>query len=205
MVKKTPSGGGRWAEHPSRSRNGLREKCLLSKSPLGNIVNLWTAVSDTRHRTPPVHTLEKSEGSVLLNNTFQSSWVYTVVVLFATAWTIAHRLPCPSLCPLVCSNSCQLSQWCHPTISSSVVPFSSCLQSFPASGSFPMSWLFASCGQSIEVLASASFLSMNIQDWFPLGWTGWISLQFKGLSRVFSSTTTSKASILWLSAFFMVQ
>ena len=85
MVKKTPSGGGRWAEHPSRSRNGLREKCLLSKSPLGNIVNLWTAVSDTRHRTPPVHTLEKSEGSVLLNNTFQSSWVYTVVVLFATA------------------------------------------------------------------------------------------------------------------------
>ena len=99
------------------------------------------------------------------------------------------RLPFPSPTPGACSNSCPPSQWCHPTISSSVVPFSSCLQSFPASGSFQMSQFFASGGQSIGVSASASVLPMNIQDWFPLGWTGWISLQSKGLSRVFSNTT----------------
>ena len=87
------------------------------------------------------------------------------------------------------TNSCPSSPWCHPTISSSVVPFSFCPQSFPASGSFPMSWLFPSGGQSIGVSASTSVLPMNSQDWFPLGWTGWISLQSKGLSRVFSNTT----------------
>ena len=99
------------------------------------------------------------------------------------------RLPCPSPTPGVCSNSCPLSRWCHPAISSSVVPFSSCLQSSPASGSFPMSQFFASGGQSIRVSALASVLLMNIQDWFPWGWTGCIFLQSKGLSRVFSSTT----------------
>ena len=99
------------------------------------------------------------------------------------------RPPCPSPTPRVYSNSCPLSLWCHPTISSSVIPFSSHLQSFPASGSFQMSQLFTSGGQSIGVSASTSVLPMNIQDWFPLGWTGWISLQSKGLSRVFSSTT----------------
>ena len=98
------------------------------------------------------------------------------------------RLPCPSPSSRVCSNSCQLRQWCHPTISCSVTPFSSYLQSFPASGSFPMSCLFASGGQSIGNSASTSVLSVNIQGWFPLGWTGWISLQSKGLSRVFSTT-----------------
>ena len=92
------------------------------------------------------------------------------------------RLPCPSPTPRACSNSCPSSQWCHPTISPSVVPFSSCLQSFPASGSFPVSPFFASGGQSVGVSASASVLLMNIQDWFPLGWTGLI-LQSKGLSR----------------------
>ena len=97
------------------------------------------------------------------------------------------RPPCPSPSPEVYSNSCPLSQWCHPTISSSVVPFSSCLQSFPASGSFPMSQFFTSGG--IGVSASATVLPMNIQNWFPLQWTGWISLQSKGLSRVFSNTT----------------
>ena len=86
------------------------------------------------------------------------------------------------------SNSCPLHRWCHPTISSPVVPFSSCLQSFPASGSFQMSKLFASGGQSTGVSVSASVLPMNIQDWFHLGWTGWISLQFKGLSSIFSNT-----------------
>ena len=102
------------------------------------------------------------------------------------------RPPCPSPTPGVCSNSCPLSRWCHPTISSSVVPFSFCPQSFPASGSFQMSRLFTSDGQSIGVSASASVLSVNIQDWFPLGLTGWISLKSKGLSRVFSSTTVQK-------------
>ena len=111
------------------------------------------------------------------------------------------RPPCPSWTPGVYSNSCQLSQWCHPTISSSVVPFSSCPQSLPASGSFPMSQFFASGCQSIGVSASVSVLPMSTQDWSPLGWTGWISLQSKGLSRVQHS---SKASILWCSVFLTV-
>ena len=102
------------------------------------------------------------------------------------------RPPCPSPTPGVHPNQCPSSQWCHPTILSSVIPFSSCPQSFPASGSFPMSWLFASGGCSIGVSASASVLLMNIQDWFPLGWTRWISLQSKGLPRVFSNTTAQK-------------
>ena len=102
------------------------------------------------------------------------------------------RPPCPSPTPGVYSNSCPLSWWCHSTILSSVVPFSSSLQSFPASGSFQMSQFFASHGQSIIVSALISVLPMNIQDWFPLGWTGWISLQSKGLSRVFSNTTVQK-------------
>ena len=101
------------------------------------------------------------------------------------------RLPCWSLTPRACSISCLLSQWCHPTVSSSVIPFS-CLQSFPASGSLTMSQLFTSGGQIIGISASASVLPMNIQDWFPLGWTGWISLQSKGLSRVLSNTTVEK-------------
>ena len=102
------------------------------------------------------------------------------------------RLHCPSPTPGVYSNSGPLSQWCHPTISSSVVPFFSHLLSFPASGSFPMIQLFASGGQSIGISASASVLWMNIQDWFPLGLTGLISLQSKGLSRVSSNTTVQK-------------
>ena len=121
------------------------------------------------------------------------------------------RLPCPSLSPWMCSNSSPLSKWCHPTILSSAAPFSSaqthvhpvgdatssyvvsffsCPQSFPESGTFLVSWLFASGGQSIG--ASASVLPMNIQDWFPLGWTGWISLESKGFSRVFSNTAVQK-------------
>ena len=114
------------------------------------------------------------------------------------------RSPCPSPTPKACSNSCPSSQWRHPTILSSVVPFSSCLQSFPGSGSFPVSQLCASGGQSIGVSASASVLPMNIQDWFPLGLTGLISLLPKEFSRVFSSVSL-KASVLWPSAFFMVQ
>ena len=102
------------------------------------------------------------------------------------------RLPCPSPSPGACSNSCPLSHWYHPTIWSSVIPFSSCLQSFPALGYFPMSHFFASGGQSIGASAPASVLPMNIQDWFTLGWTGLISLHSKGLSRVFSNTTVLK-------------
>ena len=102
------------------------------------------------------------------------------------------RLPCPSPTPGVTSNSCPLSQWCHATISSSVFPFSSCLQSFPPSGSFPMSQFFASGSQSIGVSGSTSVLPMNIRDWFPLGRTGWINLLSKGLSRIFSNTTVQK-------------
>ena len=114
------------------------------------------------------------------------------------------RPPCASPPPGAYSNSCPLSPWYHPTISSSVVPFSSHFQSFPASGSFPMSQFFTSGILNIGVSASVSVLLMNIHDWFPLGWTGWISLLSKGLSRVFSNTS-SKASILRHSAFFIVQ
>ena len=111
--------------------------------------------------------------------------------LFATTWLQYARLPCPSPNAGACSNSCPSSRWWHPTISPSVDSFSSCLQSFPASGSFQMGLFFASGGQSIGVSASASVLSMNIQDWFPLGWTDLIPCS-KGLSRVFSNTTVQK-------------
>ena len=111
------------------------------------------------------------------------------------------RHHCPSPTPGVHPNPCPLSQWCYPTISSSVVPFSSCPQSFPASGSFPMSQLFAWDGQSNGVSASTSVLPMNNQDWSPLGWTGWISLQSKGLSRVFSNTTVQKQMVTYSSWF----
>ena len=102
------------------------------------------------------------------------------------------RPPCPLPTPVAYSNSCPLSQWCHPAILPSVIPFSSCPQSLPVSGSFPMSQFFTSGGQRIGVPAAASVLPMNIQDWFPLGWTGWISLQSKAFSRVFSNTTAQK-------------
>ena len=114
------------------------------------------------------------------------------VRLFVTPWTAAARPLCPSPTPGVHPNPCSSSRWCHPTISSSAVPFSSCPQSFPASESFQMSQLFTAGGQSIGVSTSTSVLSMNTQDWFALGWTGWISLQFKGLSRVLSNTTVQK-------------
>ena len=114
------------------------------------------------------------------------------------------RPPCPSPTLGAHPDSCPLGRWCHPTISSSVVPFSSCLQSFPASGSFPISQLFASGGQSIGVSASTSVLPMKTQDWSPLGWTGWISLQPKGLKSLLQHHS-SKASILRRSAFFIVQ
>ena len=124
-----------------------------------------------------------------------SSVQFSRSVLSDSLWPhgLQHtRPPCPSPTPGVHSNSCPLSSWCHPTISSSVVPFSFCPQSFPASGSFQMSQFLVSGGQSIGVSASTSVLPMNTQDWSPLGWTDWISLQSKGLSRVFSNTTGQK-------------
>ena len=127
------------------------------------------------------------------------------VQLFLTHGLQYAGTPCPSPTPGACSNSCPLSQWCHPIISSSVVPFSSCLQSFPSSGSFQMSHVFTSGIQSTGASASASVLPMKIQDWFALGLTSLISLQSKGLSRVFSNTTVQKVSILWCSAVFIVQ
>ena len=126
--------------------------------------------------------------SELVNESVQS-------VILSASWPhgLQHaRLPCPSVTPRAYSNSCPLSRWCHPIISSPVIPFSSCLQSFLASGSYLMSQLFISGGQSIGVWASASVLPMNTQDWSPLGRTGWISLRAKGLSRVFSNTTVQK-------------
>ena len=111
------------------------------------------------------------------------------------------RLPWPSPNPGACSNPCPLNQWCHPTILSSIVPFSSCLQSSPASGSFLVSQLFASGGQSTGASASASVLLMNIQDWFPLGLTGLISLQSKRLSRIFSNTTAQKHEFFGIQSF----
>ena len=131
--------------------------------------------------------------------------LFTHSVVSISLWPhgLQHtQLPYPSLSPWVCSNSCPLSRWWNATISSSVLVFSSCPQPFPASGCYPVNWLSASGGKRVGVSASVSVLLMNIQDWFPLGLTGLISLLSRRLSRVFSSL---KASVLWCSAFFMVQ
>ena len=137
----------------------------------------------------------QSIGVSALVNTQDCTLQFSHPVVSDSLWPheLQHaRPPCPAPTPRVHSNSCSSSQWCHPTISSSVIPFSSCLQSLPESGSFPMSQLFTSGGQSIGVSASTSVLSMNTQDWSPLGWKDLISLQSKGLSRVFSNTTVQK-------------
>ena len=123
---------------------------------------------------------------------FRSFQSFSRVRLFATPWIAAHQASLSITNSGAYSNSYPLNWWCHPIMSSSVVPFSSHLQAFPASGCFTMSQSFPSGGQSIGVSTSASVLPMNIRDWFPLGWTGWISLKAKGLSRVFSNTTVQK-------------
>ena len=136
------------------------------------------------------------------SSTCASRFLSSVAQSCPTLWPLGPqhaRLPCPSPLPGACSNSCPSSWWCHPTISSSVVPFSSCPQSFPASGSFPMSQFFAWGSQSIGVSASTSILPMNIQDQFPLGLTGLISLQSKGLSRVFPAPRFKSINSLVLS------
>ena len=141
------------------------------------------------------HWKYKMKTIVVTRTSLISSVQFSCSVVSDSLWLngLQHtRHPCPSPTPRVCLNSCLSRWWCHSTISSSVVPFSSCLQSSPASGSSPVSQFFTSGGQSIGVSASTSILPMNIQDWFPLGWTGWISLQSKGLSGVFSNTTVQK-------------
>ena len=144
----------------------------------------------TRHLFSPCLRWE-NQGTKTLVNCLRFSSVKSLIVSDSLRLHEPQhaRPPCPSPTPWVHSDSHPLSRWCHPAISSSVVPFSSCPQSFPASESFTMSQLFASGGQSTGVSASASVLSMNIQGWSPSEWTGWISLQSKGLSRVFSNTT----------------
>ena len=146
---------------------------------------IWRSLFSQPHSHDPL--------SPWSRGTFQFQFSHSVVSDSLWPHGLQHtRHLCPSPAPRVYSNSWPLSQWCHPTISSSVVPFSSHLQSCPASGSFPMSQFFASGGQSTGVSALASALPMNLQDWFPLGWTGWISLQSRGLSRVFSNTTVQR-------------
>ena len=182
-----------WREMRIRTRKGLVQVIQLLSTPLG-------VKTQSLYRThfPPFHSLSSITWSMNLSGTqfpfidmpqFSCSVVSNSLRPHESHHT---RPPCPSPTPRVYPNSCPLSWWCYPTISSSAIPFSSCSQSLPASGSFPVSQLFASGGQRIGVSASASVPPMNTQDWSPLGWTGWISLQSKGLSRVFSNTTVQK-------------
>ena len=161
---------------------------LLSRvCPDHLILNSKTSLSQSPNTPSPIALICTQYHHLSFLFLFSSVKSLSRVQLFVTPWTAARQASLSTPAPGVYSNSCPLSRWCHPTLSSSVVPFSH-LQSFPASGSLPMSQFFASGGQSIGVSASASVLPMKIQDWFRWGWTGWISLQSKGLSRVFSNT-----------------
>ena len=193
----SPALAGRFftTEHQGSPKEIFIQDCCSRGERLGLTANTimvagWLWLVEWVNQCIESHQEEINQGRFSLN-----SVQFSPSVMFESLWPhgLYHtRLPCPSPSPGVYSNSCPLSWWCHPTISSSVVPFSSCLQSFPASESFPMTQFFASGGQSIGVSASASVLPMNIKDWFPLGWTGWISLQSRGLSRAFSNTTVQK-------------
>ena len=183
----------------------LQYSCLENSMDRGawqsivhGVAKSWTWLSDSAH-----YSVAQKHHDLLIHFTngaqagyFSFSSVqFSCSVMSISLWPHESqhaRPPCPSPTPGVYSNSCPSSWWCHPAISSFVVPFSSCPQSFPASGSFPMSQLFAWGGQSAGVSASVSVLPMDTQDWSPLGWTGWVSLQSKGLSRVFSNTTVQK-------------
>ena len=174
----------------------------LGSGPLSGFPGTWPFTDSLVRSSYPSH-CKKTEGQRSFNTKSTTTSVQfsrSVVSNSLRPQGLQHAMPpCPSPTSGVYSNSSPWSQWCHPAISSSVVPFSSRLQSFPASGSFPMSQLLVSGGQSIGVSASTSVLPMNTQELSPLGWTGWISLQSKGLSRVFSNTTVQ------CSAFFIVQ
>ena len=170
---------GKWLDHKGRALvNGV------GTFTRGKLVHSFHQVS-----------IQGEVSSLLTEGSQLSSKQFSLSVMSNSLWPhgLQHARPrCPSPTLRVYSNSCPLSRWCHPTISSSAVPFSSHLQSFPASGSFQMSQFLASGGQNIGVSASASVLLMNIQDWSPLGWTDWISMQPKGISRVFSNITVQK-------------
>ena len=171
--------------------NPLQRSCLENPRDGGA---WWAAIYEVAQSRTRLKRLSSSNNtaSISLKKLLSSVQPISSVRLFATPWSAAGQaLPCLSPTPRDYSNSRPSSRWCHPTISSSVVPFS-CLQSFPALGFFPMSWFFAWGGQNTGVSALASCLPMNIQDLFPLVWTGWIPLQSKGLSRVFSNTTVQK-------------
>ena len=176
------------------SHTKLRKSWMIIKWSLPNYTLLPTQILFPRVNTTFIHPSDENKQMIEISHQLHSVQ-FSHSVMSNSLWPhgLQHaRLPCSSPTPGACSNSCPFSRRCHPTISSSVVPFSSCLQSFLASGSFPMSQSFASGGQSIGASASASVLPMNIQDWFPLGLTGLISLQSKRLSRVFSNTTVQK-------------
>ena len=143
--------------------------------------------------------VQLSHPYMITGKTINSVQSLNHIQLFATPWTAAHKASLSIIKSWSLLKLMSIESWCHPTISSSVVPFFSCLQSFPASGSFQMSHFFTSGGQSIGASASASVLLMNIQDWFPLGWTGWISLQSKGLPRVFSNPMIQKHQFFGIS------
>ena len=178
-------------------------------------VKLFCVVSELLAHTAPWEAISSARVQCSFTVSFHFSFQFSLVQslscvwLFVTPWTAARQSSLSITNSWACLNSCKSSQWCHPTVLSSDVPFSSCLQSFPASGSFLVSQFFASGGQRIGVSASASVLPVNIQDWFSLCWTGWISLQSKGLSRVFSNTTVQKhqffcaqlSLVLWLTNF----
>ena len=173
-------------------KNKLFEKYFLSSVTLIGIKTVLVPMKLSVNFHLLFSTFMLLHGSLMISNPFPFSSVAQSCPTLCNPMDcsmpglpVYHQLP-------VCSNSCALSQWCYPTISSSVISFSFCLQSFPASGSFQIRQFFASGGQSIGVAASASVLPMNIQNWFPLGWTGWISLQSTGRSRVFSNTTGQK-------------
>ena len=158
------------------------------------LLNSWILIKGDRTVGDDfVYTFEKNSKETDLIRFSLVQFSHSVMSSSLWPHELQHdRPPCPSPTPGVHPNPCLLSRWCHPAISSSVVPFSSHLQSFPASWSFPMNWLFTSGGLSIGISASTSVIPMNTQDWYPLGWTSWISLQSKGLSRVFSNTTVQK-------------
>ena len=215
-IAKRTSGNILHPEYIKKCYNSIEKRKISEKKSLGQkfadiswSINIWKGCSASwmikkmqvknamRYLCTPTRLafIYKTERAKCWFSSVQS---LSRVQLFATPWIVtAHN--CPSSTPGVHSNSCPSSWWCHPAISSSVVPFSSCPQSLPASGSFPMSQLLAWDGQSIRVSASASILPMNTQDWSPLGWTGWISLQSKGLSEVFSNTTVQKHQSSFLS------